>query len=137
LNAGVIVFGLQGRAWVATAAGEVGVYMGCDSVWSAAEQESGHVFATDLLGDSILREGKTLAITDCPGIADQSNWEPLDVHEVHVGWLEFVSILPDEHLVLSQVPQPPLSSVDEWLSRHGGSRPAGQLSHHVRNAPLR
>jgi hypothetical protein len=63
--------------------------------------------------------------------------DPRKIVEYYLRWFEFVSALPGEHLVLSQVPQPQLSSVDEWLSRHGGSRPAGQVSHPVRNAPLR
>jgi SAM-dependent methyltransferase len=63
--------------------------------------------------------------------------DPQKIVDYYASWLRFVSTLPGDHLVLSQFPQPQFSSVDEWLSRHGGSRPASPASHPARNAPLR
>jgi hypothetical protein len=62
--------------------------------------------------------------------------DPRTVVDYYVRWLEFVSTLPGDHLVLSQLSQPQFFSIEQWLDQHGGSTARCHTSPLVRNGPV-
>jgi hypothetical protein len=62
--------------------------------------------------------------------------DPRKVVDYYVRWLEFVSTLPGDHLVLSQVSQPQFFSIEQWLDQHGDSTARCHTSPLVRNGPV-